>query len=105
MKADMCAFHQACLWEPLQKHCTMRRSSATSTATPPVQERCTVWAASGLPGDPPKHLYCTTHLVELGVAVDARHALPHDAALPQVPLVRHQQVQRAVRILRQRACV
>jgi hypothetical protein len=44
------------------------------------------------------------HREELGVAVDAGEALPHDARLPQVPLVRHQQVQRPVLVLRQRAC-
>lgn len=44
------------------------------------------------------------HREELGVAVDAGEALPHHPRLPQVPLVRHQQVQRPVLVLCQRAC-
>ena len=44
------------------------------------------------------------HREELGVAVDAGQALPHHPRLPQVPLVRDQQVQRPVLVLRQRAC-
>ena len=40
------------------------------------------------------------HLAEGGIAVDPRQALPDDVRLTQVPLVRNQQVQRAVGVLR-----
>lgn len=46
----------------------------------------------------------SSYLEELGVAVDAGHTLPHNPWLPQVPLIRDQQVQCAVLVLRQRAC-
>jgi hypothetical protein len=54
--------------------------------------------------DRPGNSTSWAHREELGVAVDAGEALPHHAALPQVPLVRDQQVQRPVLVLRQRAC-